>query len=200
MWFTRLLHPARTALAACPNTNATSGSLTRSPSGLMRQASTKRSDWSRADQDGQSVRACGVDRLIVLHSTRMPAVLLEAGSIINRQEELELADVSWWPRRSPRRSRNSARTAGKLSLVDHGRATQPLAQPTRLPEASSRRPSRVTSEFIPQRRSRRDHRQKRSNRANEESCHPEIRSSTHSHRRLYPVCHTRFRFLCRLHS
>jgi N-acetylmuramoyl-L-alanine amidase len=31
------------------------------------------------------------DHLIVLHSTRMPAVLLEAGSIVNRQEELELA-------------------------------------------------------------------------------------------------------------
>jgi hypothetical protein len=31
------------------------------------------------------------DHLIVLHSTRMPAVLLEAGSIIYRQEELELA-------------------------------------------------------------------------------------------------------------
>jgi hypothetical protein len=31
------------------------------------------------------------DHLIVLHGTRMPAVLLEAGSIINRQEELELA-------------------------------------------------------------------------------------------------------------
>ena len=31
------------------------------------------------------------DHLIVLHSTRMPAVLLEAGSIINRQEELEVA-------------------------------------------------------------------------------------------------------------
>src|SRR6516162_7278715 len=31
------------------------------------------------------------DHLIVLHSTRKPAVLLEAGSIINRQEELELA-------------------------------------------------------------------------------------------------------------
>ena len=38
------------------------------------------------DQGGQSD-----DHLIVLHSTRMPAVLLEAGSIINRQEELELA-------------------------------------------------------------------------------------------------------------
>jgi N-acetylmuramoyl-L-alanine amidase len=31
------------------------------------------------------------DHLIVLHSTRTPAVLLEAGSIVNRQEELELA-------------------------------------------------------------------------------------------------------------
>jgi N-acetylmuramoyl-L-alanine amidase len=31
------------------------------------------------------------DHLIVLHSARMPAVLLEAGSIINRQEELDLA-------------------------------------------------------------------------------------------------------------
>jgi N-acetylmuramoyl-L-alanine amidase len=31
------------------------------------------------------------DQLVVLRETRMPAVLLEAGSIINRQEELELA-------------------------------------------------------------------------------------------------------------
>jgi N-acetylmuramoyl-L-alanine amidase len=31
------------------------------------------------------------DHLIVLHTVHMPAVLLEAGSIINRQEELELA-------------------------------------------------------------------------------------------------------------
>src|ERR1700719_1023390 len=31
------------------------------------------------------------DHLIVLHSTRMPAVLLESGSIVNRQEEFELA-------------------------------------------------------------------------------------------------------------
>jgi N-acetylmuramoyl-L-alanine amidase len=30
------------------------------------------------------------DQLIVLRQTRMPAVLLEAGSIVNRQEELEL--------------------------------------------------------------------------------------------------------------
>jgi N-acetylmuramoyl-L-alanine amidase len=31
------------------------------------------------------------DQLVVLRATRMPAVLLEAGSIINREEELELA-------------------------------------------------------------------------------------------------------------
>jgi N-acetylmuramoyl-L-alanine amidase len=31
------------------------------------------------------------DQLIVLQETRMPAVLLEAGSIVNRQEELDLA-------------------------------------------------------------------------------------------------------------
>jgi N-acetylmuramoyl-L-alanine amidase len=31
------------------------------------------------------------DQLIVLRQTHMPAVLLEAGSIVNRQEELELA-------------------------------------------------------------------------------------------------------------
>ena len=33
----------------------------------------------------------GYDELIVLRMTRMPALLLEAGSIVNRQEELELA-------------------------------------------------------------------------------------------------------------
>ena len=31
------------------------------------------------------------DQLIVLRTTHMPAVLLEAGSIINRKEELDLA-------------------------------------------------------------------------------------------------------------
>ncbi len=41
------------------------------------------------------------DQLIVLRETRMPAVLLEAGSIVNRQEELQLASPA-------RRSRISA--------------------------------------------------------------------------------------------
>jgi len=31
------------------------------------------------------------DQLIVLRNARMPAILLEAGSIINRQEELDMA-------------------------------------------------------------------------------------------------------------
>jgi N-acetylmuramoyl-L-alanine amidase len=34
------------------------------------------------------------DQLIVLRQTKMPAVLLEAGSIVNRQEELELGTVN----------------------------------------------------------------------------------------------------------
>jgi N-acetylmuramoyl-L-alanine amidase len=33
------------------------------------------------------------DQLVVLRSTRMPAVLLEAGSIINRDEELKMGSL-----------------------------------------------------------------------------------------------------------
>ena len=93
------------------------------------------------------------DHLIVLHSARMPAVLPEAGSIVNRQEELDLAT----PER--RLSVAEAVTAaveefcesrGKLPLVDRRRASQPVLQSPRLPEASGRPHSRVTSAFIPQ--------------------------------------------------
>ena len=44
------------------------------------------------------------DQLIVLRMTRMPAVLLEAGSIVNRQEELELG-APRTPRAHQRRDR-----------------------------------------------------------------------------------------------
>ena len=97
------------------------------------------------------------DHLIVLHTARMPAVLLEAGSIINRQEELELA--------TPERrlmvaeavaaavedfcaSRGQA-VAGRPPVV-----TRPMLQLPRLPGASGRRHSRVISAFILQKHSR----------------------------------------------
>jgi N-acetylmuramoyl-L-alanine amidase len=47
------------------------------------------------------------DQLIVLRETRMPAVLLEAGSIVNRQEEVELASPE-------RRSLTSKATAAAV--------------------------------------------------------------------------------------
>jgi hypothetical protein len=45
----------------------------------------------RHDLVDQEAGVYRYDHLIVLHTARMPAVLLEAGSIINRQEELDLA-------------------------------------------------------------------------------------------------------------
>jgi len=68
------------------------------------------------------------DQLIVLRDTRMPAVLLEAGSIVNRDEELELGTVE-------RRSLISAAVAdavadfcaarSKRSGVPHAKAAPP---------------------------------------------------------------------------
>jgi N-acetylmuramoyl-L-alanine amidase len=55
------------------------------------------------------------DELIVLRMTRMPAVLLEAGSIINRQEELELAT-------NERRSATSAAIAAAVEEFCAARA------------------------------------------------------------------------------
>ena len=59
------------------------------------------------------------DQLIVLRETRMPAVLLEAGSIVNRQEELELATPQ-------RRSLTSAAVAAAVANFCAARARPPV--------------------------------------------------------------------------
>jgi N-acetylmuramoyl-L-alanine amidase len=77
------------------------------------------------------------DQLVVLRKTRMPAVLLEAGSIVNRREELELA--------SPERvALESAAVAAAVADFCTARAKEHVAQlakhaPTRRP-ASHRSP------------------------------------------------------------
>jgi N-acetylmuramoyl-L-alanine amidase len=58
------------------------------------------------------------DQLIVLRMTRMPAVLLEAGSIVNRDEELELASPE-------RRSLTSAAVAAAVEDFCTARARPP---------------------------------------------------------------------------
>src|SRR5436309_14438156 len=58
------------------------------------------------------------DQLIVLKSTRMPAVLLEAGSIINREEELLMGDPE-------RRARISAAVADAVAGFCSPRALRP---------------------------------------------------------------------------
>ena len=70
------------------------------------------------------------DQLIVLRATNMPAVLLEAGSIINREEELRVGSVehqalisaavadavtSFCKTRRPRTPINAAKRTGKIS-------------------------------------------------------------------------------------
>jgi N-acetylmuramoyl-L-alanine amidase len=55
------------------------------------------------------------DQLIVLRETRMPAVLLEAGSIVNRQEELELGTPE-------RRALTSAAIVGAVEKFCEARA------------------------------------------------------------------------------
>jgi N-acetylmuramoyl-L-alanine amidase len=75
------------------------------------------------------------DQLIVLRDTLMPAVLLEAGSIVNRQEELELAS----PERRMRISSAVAAAVGDFCATrahpdsDHGNKRPPSAhaQPQR---------------------------------------------------------------------
>jgi len=61
------------------------------------------------------------DQLIVLRETRMPALLLEAGSIVNRQEELELATPE-------RRSLTSAAVAAAVANFCAARARPPVVK------------------------------------------------------------------------
>jgi N-acetylmuramoyl-L-alanine amidase len=61
------------------------------------------------------------DQLIVLRTTKMPAVLLEAGSIVNRQEELELATPE-------RRALTSAAVATAVAEFCAARARPPVVK------------------------------------------------------------------------
>jgi N-acetylmuramoyl-L-alanine amidase len=61
------------------------------------------------------------DQLIVLRETRMPSVLLEAGSIVNRQEELELATPE-------RRALTSAAIVGAVEKFCEARTRAALAK------------------------------------------------------------------------
>jgi N-acetylmuramoyl-L-alanine amidase len=62
------------------------------------------------------------DQLVVLRNTRMPAVLLEAGSIVNRKEELELASPE-------RRALISAATVAAIEQFCAARAEAKSNQP-----------------------------------------------------------------------
>jgi len=70
------------------------------------------------------------DQLVVLKMTRMPAVLLEAGSIINRQEELELGTPE-------RRAKTSAAIVSAVEDFCAARAPQKIARPVKRPATSS---------------------------------------------------------------
>jgi N-acetylmuramoyl-L-alanine amidase len=63
------------------------------------------------------------DQLIVLRETRMPAVLLEAGSIVNRQEELELGTAE-------RRSLTSAAIVAAVENFCAARTRPPVIKAT----------------------------------------------------------------------
>ena len=70
------------------------------------------------------------DQLIVLRKTRMPAVLLEAGSIVNRPEELEMATPE-------RRSTISEAITSAVTEFCNSRARPPIA------EAPTKKPPRI---------------------------------------------------------
>src|SRR6516165_4808723 len=60
------------------------------------------------------------DQLIVLRATKMPSLLLEAGSIVNRQEELELA--------TPERRTTAAAIAAAVAKFCAARARSPVVK------------------------------------------------------------------------
>jgi N-acetylmuramoyl-L-alanine amidase len=78
------------------------------------------------------------DQLVVLKMTRMPAVLLEAGSIINRPEELELGTPE-------RRAKTSAAIVSAVEDFCSARTPSKPAQQVKRPVNSPRaKPSAVT--------------------------------------------------------
>jgi N-acetylmuramoyl-L-alanine amidase len=74
------------------------------------------------------------DQLIVLRYTRMPAVLLEAGSIVNRQEELELASPE-------RRALTSAAVAAAVEDFCAARAHPSSERQTKRPPKAAVQPA-----------------------------------------------------------
>ena len=79
------------------------------------------------------------DQLVVLRNTRMPAVLLEAGSIVNRQEELELASPD-------RRARTAAAVVAAVEQFCTERAEAKATQPP--PPLKAFAPARARPAFV----------------------------------------------------
>jgi N-acetylmuramoyl-L-alanine amidase len=73
------------------------------------------------------------DQLVVLRYTRMPALLLEAGSIVNRQEELELATPE---RRTLTSEAVAAAVEDFCAARAHPKIEQPVKRPTKPRTAS----------------------------------------------------------------
>ena len=81
------------------------------------------------------------DHLIVLYSARMLTVLLEAGSIINRKEELELATPergSMVAEATTAAVEEFSATRGQASLVNRRRAPRPVLRSPPIQEALGR--------------------------------------------------------------
>jgi len=79
------------------------------------------------------------DQLVVLRHTRMPALLLEAGSIVNRQEELELATPE-------RRTLTSAAVAAAVEEFCAARAHPKIEQPVKRSSPTPTRPGTAGAE------------------------------------------------------